>query len=82
MVAVYQVPSTLTSTASMPLCWAQATPAIVTCPAATLAFVFGTSMRDSVLIGPCWDQPCFTQNASNAPNVVSSMSTTHLVADT
>ena len=67
----------------MPRCWAQATPAIVTWPAARLVPPpFGTSMRDSVLIGPCWDQPCFTQYASYAPKVVSSMSTTHFVADT
>ena len=52
-----------TSTASTPVCCAQATPAIVTWPAATVLRRFGTSMRDSVLIGACWDQAgvCLTQ---------------------
>ena len=59
--ASYQMPSTDTSTASMPRCCAQATPAIVTWPAGTVLRRFGTSMRDSVLITACWDQPCFTQ---------------------
>ena len=50
-------PSTWTSTASMPLCWAQATPATGVRPARTVAEPFGTSMRDSVLIGARCDQP-------------------------
>jgi hypothetical protein len=54
--ASWKTPSMPTSTASMPVCWAQATPAIVTWPAARLLSRFGTSMRDSVLIGACWDQ--------------------------
>ena len=66
------------------MCCAQATPATVTWPAVTVLRRFGTSMRDSVLIGACWDHAgvCLTQYALNAPNVVNSMSTTHLVADT
>jgi hypothetical protein len=42
-------------------------------------------MRDSVLMGPSCDQlPCedSDQYAVKAPNVVTSMSTTHLQADT
>ena len=42
-------PSTRTSTASMPLCCAHATPAIFCGPAFTCPT--GTSIRDSVLIG-------------------------------
>ena len=76
-----QVPSIPTSTASMPRCCAHATPAIITVPALTVP-PFGVSMRDSVLIGACCDQPRCVQYASNAPNVVSCMSTTHLQADT
>ena len=50
-------PSTRTSTAAMPLCWAQATPATWARPGASLAPADGTSIRDSVLIGACCDQP-------------------------
>ena len=39
----------------MPLCWAQATPATGVRPAGTA--LFGTSIRDSVLIGARCDQP-------------------------
>ena len=49
--------STWTSTASMPLCCAHATPATATRPARTREPDPGTSIRDSVLIGPCCDQP-------------------------
>ena len=42
----------------------------------------GTSILDSVLIGACCDQPRCTQYALAAENVVTSMSVTHLVADT
>lgn len=78
-----QVPSTRTSTASTPRCCAHATPAIGTVvPARTVAPYFGVSIRDSVLIGACCDQPRCVQYAVNAPNVVTSMSTTHLHADT
>jgi hypothetical protein len=51
-------------------------------PARTVAPYFGVSIRDSVLIGACCDQPRCVQYAVNAPNVVTSMSTTHLHADT
>ena len=42
----------------------------------------GTSMRDSVLIGPRADQPSRVQYASARSKRVTSRSTTHLVADT
>ena len=48
--------STRTCTASMPLCWAQATPATCRRPAGTEP-PLGTSIRDSVLIGARCDQP-------------------------
>ena len=35
----------------------KATPAITVVPASSVAFERGTSMRDSVLIGPSRDQP-------------------------
>src|SRR6201996_2711965 len=75
-------PSTRASTASMPLCCAQATPATGTFPGFTEAPSVGTSIRDSVLIGPIADQPRGTQYPCAAANVVTSMSTTHLQADT
>ena len=75
-------PSTLTSTAAMPLCWAQATPATDVRPGASFAPAAGTSIRHSVLIGACCDQPRWAQKARAAANVVTSMSVTHLVADT
>ncbi len=43
----------LTSTAAMPVPWAQATPAMATVPAASFASGFGVSMRYDVLIGAC-----------------------------
>ena len=42
----------------------------------------GLSIRDSVTIGPSFAQPNGTQYASNASRVVSSISESHLVADT
>ena len=66
----------------MPLCCAHATPATDTFPAFTDAPSVGTSMRDSVLIGPIADQPRGTQYPCAAANVVTSRSTTHLHADT
>src|ERR1700677_10962 len=55
--------SICTSTASMPLCCAHATPATVTVPVFSGPFPVGTSIRDSVLIGACWDQPRWAQYA-------------------
>ena len=56
--------STFTSTAAMPLCCAQATPAMaVAWPGFNGAEPVGTSIRDSVLIGACCDQPRGTQYA-------------------
>lgn len=75
-------PSTRTSTAATPLCCAQATPATGVRPGARVAPPAGTSILDSVLIGACCDQPRCTQYALAAANVVTSMSVTHLVADT
>ena len=54
-------PSTLTSMAAIPLRCAQATPATGVRPAANDAPSAGTSIRDSVLIGACCDQPRCTQ---------------------
>ena len=39
-------------------------------------------MRDWVFTGPFSDQPRSVQNAENLSNVVTSRSTTHLVAET
>src|SRR5215467_13932895 len=75
-------PSTRTSTASMPLCWAQATPATGVRPARTVAEPFGTSIRDSVLIGARCDQPRVAQYAYSPAHVVTLMSVIHLQADT
>ena len=66
----------------MPLCCAQATPATGVRPGAMVELAAGTSILDSVLIGACCDQPRCTQYALAAANVVTSMSVTHLVADT
>jgi hypothetical protein len=74
--------STRTSTAATPLCCAQATPATGVRPGAMVELAAGTSILDSVLIGACCDQPRCTQYALAAANVVTSMSVTHLVADT
>ena len=74
--------STLTSTARIPRCWAQATPATATRPALTWPPLAGTSIRDAVLIGPRADQPRGVQYATSAANVVTLRSTTHLVAET
>ena len=49
--------STRTSTAAIPLCCAQATPATGVRPAAREAFPARKSILDSVLIGACCDQP-------------------------
>ena len=75
-------PSICTSTRSIPRCWAHATPATATSPAETMAFARGVSIRDSVLIGACFAHPRLTQYGSKASNVVSSMSASHLVAET
>src|SRR6266545_8099181 len=73
-------PSTRTSTAEMPTCWCQATPATTTGPA--FALDCGRSMRDWVLIGPSSDQPRGVQYASNRSNRLTSSDITHLVAET
>ena len=39
-------------------------------------------MREASLTGPCADQPRSVQYAENESNVVTSMSATHLHADT
>ena len=53
--------STCTSTFAMPRCWAQATPATGTVPAATVWPLRGVSMRDDTFTGACWAQPRRTQ---------------------
>ncbi len=47
--------ATATSTCLIPLCCAHATPATVTLPAVSDLPFFGVSMRDSALIGACWE---------------------------
>ena len=66
----------------MPRFCAHATPPKVTGPAPIFWPSFGTSMRDSVLIGPRSDQPSLVQYASVLSKRVNSRSTTHLVAET
>ena len=60
--------------------WAHATPATITVPALRLAPSRGVSIRDSVLIGACCDQPRGTQYASKSANRDSSISVIHLQA--
>src|SRR5690606_13460305 len=74
--------STRTSTALMPRCGAQATPATTTSPAGTVAPSRGRSMRDWVLIGARGAHPRGTQYASKSSKVLSSSSASHLVAET
>src|SRR5690606_36069488 len=74
--------STRTSTAAIPVCCAQATPATVTGPDGTPAPARGVSTRDASLIGPRSDQPRVDQYATSSANVVTLSSVTHLVADT
>ena len=66
----------------MPVCWAHALPPTRTDPAFTPEPSAGTSMRDCVFTGPFADQPRWVQNASNLSKLVTSRSTSHLVADT
>jgi hypothetical protein len=47
-------PSMLTSTEAMPVVCAQATPAMATVPAGSVASGLGVSMREEILIGACW----------------------------
>jgi hypothetical protein len=54
----------------------------VTCPAGTSSPDRGTSTRDDIFTGPSSDQPLSVQKAVIRSNVVTSMSTTHLHADT
>jgi hypothetical protein len=74
--------STRTSTVDRPRCCAQATPATATMPARSCANGFGVSIRDDVRIGARGAQPRSTQYGAVAANVVSSRSTSHLVAET
>jgi hypothetical protein len=54
-------PSTRTSTAEIPRCCDQATPATITRPAWTVDKGFGVSIRELVLIGASCFQPRRTQ---------------------
>ncbi len=72
----------LSSTRSMPVCCAHATPAIGISPATRSRNGDGVSILDIVLIGARSAQPRCTQYGSYASNVVSSMSTSHFIADT
>ena len=58
-------PSSATSTASIPVCCAHATPPIRTSPAATSDPEPGTSIRDDILTGPCSAQPRSVQYAAD-----------------
>jgi hypothetical protein len=75
-------PSICTSTFAMPVCGAHATPATATVPASTGWPCRGTSIRDSILIGPRSVQPRVDQYARSSANVVTFSSTTHFVAET
>ena len=55
---------------------------MLTSPAGTSSPEWGTSIRDAIFTGPCSAQPLPVQYASNSSNRVTSMSTTHLHADT
>ena len=55
---------------------------MVTVPALRLAPARGVSIRDCVLTGASWDHPRSVQYAVNWSNLVTSQSTTHLVAET
>ncbi len=66
----------------MPVCWAHATPPKVTAPDGTSAPDRGTSIRDAILTGPFSLQPRSVQYAEKSANFVTSMSTTHLHAET
>src|SRR5690606_6041739 len=68
--------STRTSTAAIPVCCAQATPATVTGPDGTPAPARGVSTRDASLIGPRSDQPRVDQYATSSANVVTLSSVT------
>ena len=50
-----------TSTASMPVCWRQATPPNGDLADGTSAPERGTSMREAILTGPARDQPLVVQ---------------------
>ena len=80
--ASHAPPSTATSTAAIPVCCDQAIPANVTCPTGTSSPERGTSIRDDIFTGPISPQPLSVQNALIRSNRVTSMSTTHLQADT
>ena len=79
---VQSPPSTENSTPWMPVCCAHATPPKLTSPVATSAPDRGTSTRDEILTGPCSPQPRSVQYAEISSKLVTSMSTTHLHADT
>jgi hypothetical protein len=79
---VHSPPSSCTSTASMPVCCAQATPPTRTAPAMTRWFESGTSIRDWVRTGPSSAHPLSVQKAVKSSKRLTSRSTTHLVAET
>ena len=66
----------------MPVCWAQATPPKLTSPAGTSAPDRGTSTREDIFTGPISPQPRSVQYAEISTKFVTSMSTTHLHAET
>ncbi len=74
--------STEISTASMPVCCDQAEPPTRPPDATTSPSLLGTSMRDDIFTGPFSDQPFPVQKASMSANRVTSISTTHLQAET
>ena len=66
----------------MPVCCAHATPPKLTDPDGTSAPERGTSMRDAIFTGPSSLQPRSVQYAEISSKLVTSMSTTHLHAET
>ena len=66
----------------MPVCCAHATPPKLTSPAGTSAPERGTSTRDDIFTGPFSPQPRSVQYAEMSSKRVTSMSTTHLHAET
>ena len=75
-------PSRLTSTALMPVCCDHATPPTRCSPVPIVSPPPGTSMRDDIFTGACSAQPLSIQYAEMSSKRVTSMSTTHLHADT
>ena len=66
----------------MPVCCDHADAGDRARPAAISPPPFGTSIREAIFTGPSSDQPRSVQYAEMSANRVTSMSTTHLHAET